>query len=141
MSHDAISRARASKGTSAEAIYRMAAHVISKRAPGGSTLLDVGCGTGELHGYVKDSVSEYIGLDVVRHDGLPTSVRFVKIDLDSGCAPLPDAFAEIVAAIETIEHLEIPERFSANSYGWLNPADSSWLQHQTNSVSSASLLS
>ena len=35
----------------------------------------------------------------------------VQIDLDAGRVPLPDASAETVVAVETIEHLENPRAF------------------------------
>jgi 2-polyprenyl-3-methyl-5-hydroxy-6-metoxy-1,4-benzoquinol methylase len=78
---------------------------------GRSKVLDVGCGTGNLHGFLADSVSEYEGVDVIRYDGFPSDCRFHQLDLDSGRAELPDAYADFVVAVETIEHLENPRAF------------------------------
>ena len=41
----------------------------------------------------------------------PGDARFIQIDLDAGRVPLPDASAEWVVAVETIEHLENPRAF------------------------------
>ncbi len=75
---------------------------------GGCKVLDVGCGTGNLYSFLADSVSDYEGVDVIRYDGFPADCRFHQLDLDSGRAELPDAYADFVVAVETIEHLENP---------------------------------
>ena len=106
---DVIARAVASAGSSGDAIYRMVARALAKLCPvGGGTLLDVGCGRGELRQYVAAQIDNYVGADVVRHEGFPAAAQFLQIDLDAGQVPMPDASAEVVAAIETIEHLENP---------------------------------
>lgn len=103
-------RASLSGGTSAVAIYRMVARALEGRHPGGGTLLDVGCGMGNLWPWVQTHFQRYLGADVVRYPGLPAAAEFVPADLDRGI-PLPDAVAEVVAAVETIEHLENPRAF------------------------------
>jgi 2-polyprenyl-3-methyl-5-hydroxy-6-metoxy-1,4-benzoquinol methylase len=104
-------RARRSAGTSADAIYRMAAGALAARHTGGGTLLDIGCGTGNLRAALAGRFDRYVGVDVVRHDGFPADAEFYPVDLDAGRVALPDAFADVVAAVETIEHLENPRRF------------------------------
>lgn len=104
-------RACASKGTSHEAIYRLAARVLRERHPGGGTLIDIGCGVGNLWPRVRGHFDRYVGVDVVRYDGFPEEGEFHRVDLDSGRAPLPDAAAEVVASLETIEHVENPRAF------------------------------
>jgi SAM-dependent methyltransferase len=105
-------RARASLGISAEAIYRLVARVLRQRHPGGGTLLDVGCGAGHLWAHVADQFDRYDGADVVRYDDFPASANFHRVDLDTGRVPLPDGSADVVAAVETIEHLENPRAFA-----------------------------
>ena len=104
-------RARRSLGASGEAIYRMVANAVAARHPGGGTLLDVGCGSGRLWPWVRDRFDRYVGVDAVRYDGFPPEGEFHAADLDRGEVPLPDASADVVAAVETVEHLENPRAF------------------------------
>jgi SAM-dependent methyltransferase len=119
------SRARQSLGISAFPIYRAVADAVIDRHGKGGTLIDVGCGIGNLWSYLGSRFDRYVGVDVVRYDGLPAGVEFHKIDLDTGRAPLPDAAGDVVAAVETIEHLENPRAFAreltrlARPGGWV----------------------
>ena len=103
-------RAERSRGTSAAAIYEMVAAALPSR-PVGGTLLDVGCGRGDLWPFVRERFARYAGADVLKYDGFPAGGEFYAVDLDSGRVPLPDGFADVVAAAETIEHLENPRAF------------------------------
>jgi 2-polyprenyl-3-methyl-5-hydroxy-6-metoxy-1,4-benzoquinol methylase len=87
------------------------AAVIRQRHPFGGTLLDVGCGGGALWGFVHDQIETYLGVDAVRYDALPDSCTFFQADLDTAQVPLPDESADVVVAIEIIEHLENPRAF------------------------------
>jgi 2-polyprenyl-3-methyl-5-hydroxy-6-metoxy-1,4-benzoquinol methylase len=109
---DTEARARQSRGTSADPIYRAVADALAARHPGGGTLLDVGCGVGQLWPFLRTRFERYVGADVIRYDGLPAEAEFHRIDLDTGRAPLPDGAADVVAAVETIEHLENPRAFA-----------------------------
>ena len=116
-------RARRSGGTSDDPIYRAVAAAL--RGTGGGRLLDVGCGTGALWGHVSDQFAEYAGADAVRYDAFPAGHAFHTVDADGGRVPLPDGFADVVAAVEVIEHLENPRQFAreltrlARPGGWL----------------------
>ena len=119
---DAIARAGPSIGSSGDAIYRMVVWALVKCRPaGGGTLLDIGCGKGELRRYVAAHVEDYVGADVIRYDAFPADARFLQTDLDTGQVPLPSASAEVVVAVETIEHLENPRelRRLVCSGGWV----------------------
>ena len=101
-------RAELSRGTSSSAIYDMVATAIREcREPGG-ILVDVGCGTGNLWNNLSDRFDRYLGVDIVQFNGFPATGEFFELDLDSGRAPLPDGVADVVASVETIEHLENP---------------------------------
>jgi SAM-dependent methyltransferase len=104
-------RARRSLGTSGEAIYRLVAGAVSARHPGGGTLVDVGCGSGRLWPYLRERFERYVGVDAVRYDGFPPEGELHLADLDAGEIPLPAGSADVVAAVETIEHLENPRAF------------------------------
>ncbi len=103
-------RARLSGGTSGPAIYAAVARELAGRPPGG-VLVDVGCGAGDLWAFVAPGFGRYVGVDAVRYAGFPAAGEFVALDLDDGRAPLPDGVADVVAAVETIEHLENPRAF------------------------------
>jgi SAM-dependent methyltransferase len=88
-------------------------------------LVDVGCGAGQLRPFVQSLFDSYVGCDVVRYDGYPADKEFVKVDLDTIRVPLADGFADVAAAVETIEHLENPRALIreltrlASAGGWV----------------------
>jgi len=108
---DVESRARQSLGSSDSSIYRMVAEVLKESDEGGGVLVDVGCGTGQLWSQVAQYFAHYIGVDVVRYEAFPTEAEFHQVDLDTGRASLPSECADVVASVETIEHLENPRAF------------------------------
>ncbi|HEX2092489.1 MAG TPA: methyltransferase domain-containing protein [Longimicrobiaceae bacterium] len=104
-------RARHSAGISNAAIYAMVARALRSRGASGGLFLDVGCGVGNLARFVSGDFDEYVGADAVRYEGFPADAAFSQVDLDTGRLPLPDGAADVVAAVETIEHLENPRAF------------------------------
>lgn len=104
-------RARQSLGTSHDVIYAMVAAAVSRHRAAPGRLIDVGCGSGGLHRAMGSRCTSYCGLDAVRYDALPAGVEFHHVDLDQGPWPVRGGEADIVAAVETIEHLENPWAF------------------------------
>jgi 2-polyprenyl-3-methyl-5-hydroxy-6-metoxy-1,4-benzoquinol methylase len=105
------SRARLSLGSSNDAIYRMVADALTARGVAGGGIVDVGCGGGALWGALSDRFDDYCGLDAVRYDGFPTAAEFRQVDLEAASWPITDGEADVVTAVETIEHLENPWAF------------------------------
>jgi 2-polyprenyl-3-methyl-5-hydroxy-6-metoxy-1,4-benzoquinol methylase len=106
-----VARARQSLGASSDAIYRMVRRVLEERGIRGGRLVDVGCGSGSLWPFVEDRFERYCGVDAVRYEGFPRDAEFHGVDLDSAEWPRVVGSADVVAAVETIEHLENPWAF------------------------------
>jgi len=100
-------RARQSGGISNNAIYAMVAQALSARRANG-VIVDVGCGNGRLQASLGESFTRYLGVDAVRYDDFPAAAEFCRADLDALPTPLPDGCADVIVAVETIEHLENP---------------------------------
>lgn len=109
MSLDA--RARQSLGASHDAIYDMVAGALAARDITGDRLVDVGCGHAGLWRVLDGRFQRYCGIDAVRYDRFPAGAEFQQIDLDAACWPVPSHQADVVTAVETIEHLENPWAF------------------------------
>jgi 2-polyprenyl-3-methyl-5-hydroxy-6-metoxy-1,4-benzoquinol methylase len=103
-------RARLSLGSSNHAIYQMVADALASRGIAGGRLVDVGCGAGALWHVLRGRFDCYAGLDAVRYPALPPAVDFTEVDLDA-TEWLREADADVVVAVETIEHLENPWAF------------------------------
>ena len=129
-------RARQSRGTSNDAILKMVVGALDQRKIGGHCIADVGCGRGDLYNFLHPRFERYVGIDVVRYEGFPEGAEFCRLDLDSGNLPLPEGSADVVAAVEVIEHLENPRDFMrklarlVKPGGWVvvtTPNQLSWL--------------
>ena len=107
----AVEVALSSKGTSAAPILHSAIRILDARSGGVEQLIDVGCGAGDLFRVLGKRARRYLGVDLVRYEGFPSDAAgFVIADLNSRI-PLEDSSADVVVAIETIEHLENPRAF------------------------------
>ena len=107
-------RARQSLGTSGDPIYEMVAEALRARGISGDCVVDVGCGQGAFWRYARDRFSTYCGIDVVRYDGFPADGEFRQANLDQPRWPIDAGIADLVVALETIEHLENPWAFIRN---------------------------
>ena len=111
ISPEVETRARGSRGTSGDEILSMVVRTIERRRIGGECVVDVGCGRGDLYHCLGSRFSRYVGVDAVRYEDFPEQQSFCHLDLDSGTIPLAEETADVVAAVETIEHLENPRGF------------------------------
>ncbi len=131
-------RARQSLGSSEHAIYQALANALRRRGASG-VLADIGCGAGHLWRELQPLFSRCIGVDAVRYAGLPADIEFQQADLDRVPLPLPDASADAVIAVETIEHLENPRAFCRELHRVVRPGG--WIVVTTpNQLSVLSLL-
>lgn len=111
--HEASARAAMSGGISGDPIYRLVARVLRESEPRAGTLIDVGCGRGGLAAALEGLFERYVGCDLVAYEGFPQGpkVSFVQADLNRVPLPLETGSADVVAAVEIIEHLENPRAF------------------------------
>ena len=133
-------RARQSLGSSSDAIYRMVASALRARGIAGGHVVDVGCGGGALWPLLCEEFSTYCGVDAVRYENFPAAHEFHQADLDRAEWPIAPGQADLVVAVETIEHLENPWAFMralvriAKPGGWIvvtTPNLLSWLSLAT----------
>lgn len=103
-------RAAQSLGQSDARIYAAAVSALERRHARGA-VVDVGCGSGRLKGFLGSLAASYVGVDALRYDSFPPDATFVEADLNRQPIPLPDAQADVTASVETIEHLENPRAF------------------------------
>jgi 2-polyprenyl-3-methyl-5-hydroxy-6-metoxy-1,4-benzoquinol methylase len=101
-------RALQSAGESAAPVHDALLAILSERGVYARCLLDVGCGTGNLRRRVQPICKRYVGTDAIRHEGFPADAEFVFTNLDSGRVALADGSCDVVACVETIEHVENP---------------------------------
>ncbi len=104
-------RAKLSRGSSGDSIYKMVRDIVEKRNTKFGSLLDLGCGTGNLWPFLSPFFTKYIGVDAVKYVGFPDDGEFHLLNLDNGRVPLADSAADVVVAVETIEHVENPRAF------------------------------
>jgi len=120
-----LDRALQSKGSSSGAIYSMVARVLDEHSIQAETVVDVGCGGGALWPYISNRFNHYIGVDIEKYPGFPVNADFVACNLETYTIPLPAASADVVTAVETIEHLENPRAFFRELKRLLKPGG--WL--------------
>ena len=139
--HDLDARLRQTQGQSAEPIYRAVAGALRRRDARGQ-VVDVGCGTARLRAFLDGVCTAYVGVDAMRHEGLPDALDFVAADLNVPPVALPGSAADIVVSVETIEHLENPRAFCRELVRLLKPGG--WMvvttPNQRSVVSLASLV-
>ncbi len=108
ISNEITTRALRSGGASAGAIYAMVARTLTRRKISGENAIDLGCGSGALKEVASRHCRRYVGADAVRYEHFPSDCQFIETDLNKTPFPFEGGKADLVLAIETIEHLENP---------------------------------
>lgn len=86
---------------------------IKRLLPVGGSIVDLGCGSGEMLDAVGDLFEERIGIDISRHGFSQRQVHgctFIEADLNSAF-PLRNNWANAVIANQVIEHIVDPMGF------------------------------
>jgi 2-polyprenyl-3-methyl-5-hydroxy-6-metoxy-1,4-benzoquinol methylase len=105
-----------------DAVHRLVASALAARGLDDVVVADVGCGRGDLARALGAHCRRYIGVDAVRYDGLLPEAEFVGADLNAAEAvEIPGGPADVVASLETIEHLENPRAFVRALYRLTRP--------------------
>jgi 2-polyprenyl-3-methyl-5-hydroxy-6-metoxy-1,4-benzoquinol methylase len=107
---DLDARARQSLGSSDAAIYRLVEDILGRHGALGGRLVDAGCGRGGLLRALGRGFDSCCGLDAVAYEGFPRDAAFHRVDLDADDWGMAEQ-GDVVAAVETIEHLENPWAF------------------------------
>jgi 2-polyprenyl-3-methyl-5-hydroxy-6-metoxy-1,4-benzoquinol methylase len=116
-------RASASLGQSDARLHALVRQVLTERALHAATLVDLGCGQGTLASTLQGQYDAYVGCDVVRYAQLPTApnLTFARFSLDAVPWPLQEQVADVVTAVEVIEHVENPRAFAREVHRILKP--------------------
>jgi len=102
------SRAIRTRGYSHPAVYKEVCRALRALRPSVGTMVDIGCGSGQMRRYASDFFSAYVGVDLIRFEDFPKGAAFVVANLNADFIPLASECADIVAAIDVIEYLESP---------------------------------
>jgi 2-polyprenyl-3-methyl-5-hydroxy-6-metoxy-1,4-benzoquinol methylase len=115
-------RALLSDGQSVDAVHHLVASAMAARGLDDVVVADVGCGRGDLARALGARCRRYVGVDALRYDGLPAGTEFVAADLNApDGVVLPGGSADVLASLETIEHLENPRAFVRLLYRLTRP--------------------
>lgn len=99
-----------SAGQSNDAIYAMALRALATAPLHTGVAVDVGAGAGNFTRILAARFERVHALDAYRPADLPANTEFHETDLN-GSWPLTDSSADLLVALEVIEHLENPRHF------------------------------
>ncbi|MBL7795921.1 MAG: methyltransferase domain-containing protein [Saprospiraceae bacterium] len=97
-------------GQSNDAIYAMALRALSTAPLHTGVAVDVGAGAGNFTRILAGRFEHVHALDAFRPADLPANAVFHETDLN-GIWPLTDNTADLLVALEVVEHLENPRHF------------------------------
>ncbi len=96
-------------------------------APGGESLLDIGCGNGELLLRLKDKYQQLWGVDILEPKIAPTGgdISGIQIRVADVNEPLdfPDSSFDTVTAISVLEHIFDPYSLTRECHRLLRRSD------------------
>ncbi len=99
----------------AEHYARKRVALVRELLPHGGAVLDVGCGTGALAGWIQRAGYEVTGVDAsvgMLREALDRDVAAVYAAFTTAL-PFPDGSFDLALSVATMHHLETPERVSA----------------------------
>ena len=103
---------RCSSRTSPSTTFGNARRVVRELLPFGGTVLDVGCGTGALAGWIQRAGFDVVGVDALNRDADPGAGerRRAVFAAYSSALPFEDSVFDLSLSVATMHHLETPER-------------------------------
>lgn len=97
-------------GQSGDAIYALALRALDVAPVRSGVAVDAGAGAGNFTRILSERFEHVHTLDAFRPADLPANTVFHETDLN-GPWPLADGIADLLVALEVVEHLENPRHF------------------------------
>lgn len=119
---DTGDNARITAGMSASHLYALAVAGLDEVIAGAQSILDLGCGRGELGEFLRRTYSGSLdGADAIGYPDFRSEFydRFIEVDLNSETSWVTPTRYDLVFAVEVIEHLENPRSFCRLAAGLL----------------------